>query len=96
MNVKVQYLGEVRVIVNKKEEEVEISPSATIQELMRKLSGAYGKVFDTEVFQEDSENLRDDLVVAVNGTAIRQLDSMSTRLKPNDTITLFPIFPGGG
>jgi MoaD family protein len=96
MNVKVQYLGQVRVIANRKEEELEISPNAIVQELLQKLSGMYGKAFDMEVFEEDGENLRDDLTVAVNGTAIRQLDYLNTRLKQNDTITLFPIFPGGG
>jgi MoaD family protein len=96
MNVKVQYLGQVRVIANKKEEEQEISSNAMVQELLRKLSGLYGKAFDLEVFEDDGENLRDDLTVAVNGTAIRQLDYLDTRLKQNDIVTLFPIFPGGG
>jgi len=96
MNVRVQYLGQIRVIANTKEEELEIPSSAMVEELLSKLSGMYGKNFDGEVFMEDGKNLRDDLTVAINGTAIRQLDYLNTRLKQNDVVTLFPIFPGGG
>lgn len=96
MNIKVQYLGQIRVIANTREEELEIPTNAMVQELLFKLSGMYGKNFDGEVFTEDGVNVRDDLTVAINGTAIRQLDYLKTRLKQNDVVTLFPIFPGGG
>jgi MoaD family protein len=96
MKVKVQYLGQVGVIVKKREEEVGVSSEATIRELMQQLSRLYGKVFDSEVFQDDGENPRDDLIVVVNGTAMRQLDFMETRLRECDTVTLLPSFPDGG
>ncbi len=96
MNVKVQYMGQIRAIANTREEELEIPSNAMVQQLLSKLSAMYGKSFDGEVFTEDGANIRDDLTVAVNGTAIRQLDYLDTRLKQNDVVTLFPIFPGGG
>lgn len=96
MDVTVEYLGQVRVIANRRNEVVDVSADATIKELLQKLSVRYGEAFDKEVFQEDGQNPRDDLVVAVNGTAILQLDYLATKLKLNDTVTLFPIFPGGG
>ena len=96
MKVKVQYLGQVKVIINRSEEEVGLLSEATVQDLMQQLSTAYGKAFDTEVFAEPGKTTRDDLVIAVNGRAIKQLDSMNTRLKQGDVVTLFPIFPGGG
>lgn len=96
MRIKVQYLGPVRVIVNKREEEVEISPKATMCELLRGLSNTYGKAFEREVFEDGGDNVRDDLVVTVNGTAIRQLDGIGTRLKLGDIVALLPIFAGGG
>ncbi len=96
MKVKVEYLGEVKVIVSKKEEEWGISPETTVKELMRELSNTYGDRFDKEVFQDDGETPRDDLIIAINGTAIRRLDFMQTKLKQGDIVTLFPIFPGGG
>ncbi len=96
MDVKVQYLGQIRVIANRNEEELQIPSNAMVKELLQKLSDMYGKDFVSEVFQEDGKNLRDDLTVAVNGMAIRQLDYLNTRLNQNDIVTLFPIFPGGG
>ncbi len=96
MKVKVQYFGSVRVIANRNEEEVEISSNATVHELLQKLSSIHGEAFESEVFQEEGENLRDDLIIAINETIIKQTDFMTTKMKPDDTITLLPIFPGGG
>ena len=95
MDVTVEYLGQVRVITGRKNEVVEVSADATIKELLGKLSARYGEAFVKEVFEE-GQNPRDDLVVAINGTAILQLDYLATKLKLNDIVTLFPIFPGGG
>ena len=96
MKIKVQYLGPVRVVVNKREEEIEISVKATIYDLLRKLSNVYGKTFEREVFEDNGENVRDDLIVTVNGKVIKQLDGMRTRLKLGDVVSLLPIFAGGG
>lgn len=96
VRVKVQYLGPVRVVVNKREEEVELSLKATVYELLRKLSNAYGKAFEGEVFEDDGGNIRDGVIVTVNGTATGQLDGMGTRLKLGDVVTLLPLFAGGG
>ena len=96
MRIKVQYLGPVRVVVNKREEEIELSLKATIYELLRKLSDVYGKKFEREVFEDNGENVRGDLIVTVNGKVIKQLDGMRTRLKLGDVVSLLPIFAGGG
>ena len=96
MRVKVQYLGPVRVMLNKREEKVEVSLKTTIYELLRRLSNAYGKAFEREVFEDDGKNLRDGLIITVNGTAIGQLDGMRTRMKLGDVVALLPLFAGGG
>ncbi|MFH0749119.1 MAG: MoaD/ThiS family protein [Candidatus Bathyarchaeota archaeon] len=96
MKIKVQYLGPVRVVVNKREEDVEISSKPTIHNLLNRLSEMYGKPFERETFEEKGENLRDDFIVTVNGTAIRQLNGMKTLLKTGDVVALLPIFAGGG
>ena len=96
MKVKVQYLGPIRVMLDKREEEVEISLKTTIQGLLKKLTSLYGKTFEREVFEEDGQNIREELVITVNGTAIGQLDGLRTNLKWGDVITLFLLFAGGG
>ena len=96
MKIKVQYLGPVRVVVNKREEEIELSLKATIYELLRKLSDVYGKTFEREVFEDNGENVRDDLIVTVNGKVIKQLDGVRTKVNLGDVVSLLPIFAGGG
>ncbi len=95
MRVRVQYLGPVRVIVNKRDEEVDLSLNATIYELLRKLSNMYGKEFEREVFEEGARNVRDGLIVTLNGIPA-QLDGLGTKLKLGDVVTLLPLFIGGG
>ena len=96
MRVKVQYLGPVRAIVNKRDEEVEISLKTTVYELLRKLSNTYGKAFEREVFEDDGKSFRDGFIITVNGTAAGQLNGMETNLKLGDVVTLLPLFAGGG
>lgn len=73
MEVTVDYLGQVRVITGRKNEVVDVAAGATIKDLLQKLSTRYGDAFDQEVFQEDRQNPRDDMVVAINGTAIERI-----------------------
>ena len=96
MKVKIRYLGPVRVMLNKKEEEMEVPVKITLVELLSKLSGLYGDRFREEVFESDSKRIREGLVVTVNGIAIGQLSGVKTELKEGDAITLLPFFAGGG
>jgi MoaD family protein len=96
MKIKVKYLGLVGLMVKKREEELEVSSRASIHELLRNLSSLYGKEFESEVLEDDGENIRDGMTITVNGIVIRQLDGMSTKLKLGDTIALLPLFLGGG
>jgi len=96
MKIRIQYLGPVRVVVKKREEELEIALKSTIDELLRRLSKIYGKKFENEVFDDNTEKIREDLIVTINGKAIKQLDGASTRLRVGDVVSLLPIFAGGG
>ena len=96
MRVKVQYLGPIRALLSKKEEEVEVSLKTTIYELLKKLSNTYGTAFEREIFEDDRKNVRDELIVTVNGKAIGQLEGIRTNLKFGDVVTLLPLFAGGG
>jgi len=96
MKIKVQYLGPITLIVRKREEELEIASRASVRELLSMLSSQYGKAFESEVLQDDGENIRTGMAVTVNGKVIGQLDGMRTRLKMGDTIALLPLFLGGG
>jgi MoaD family protein len=96
MKVKLQYLGPIRVILKKREEQIEITLKTTVLNLLRKLANAYGTAFHQEVFEDDGEQLRESLIVTINGKAIGQLNGTNTRLKSGDIVTLLPLFAGGG
>jgi molybdopterin converting factor small subunit len=83
MKIKVQYLGPIRIILKKRDD-------------LRKLTNTYGKALHQEVFEDDGDQLRESLVVTINGKAIGQLNGTSTSLKPGDIVTLLPLFAGGG
>lgn len=96
MRVKVRYLGPIRVILNKKEEEVDVPLKTTLTDLLGRLSGLYGDLFREEAFESDGKTIKDGLVITVNGIAVNQLGGVRTRLNEGDAITLLPFFAGGG
>lgn len=96
MKVKVRYLGPVRVLLNKKEEEIDVPVRITLVELLNKLSSLYGNLFREEIFESGNKRIREGLVVTVNGIAIAQLSGIGTELKEGDAVTLLPFFAGGG
>lgn len=96
MKVKVQYLGPVRVRLNKKEEQVEVPGSLSLLSLLQRLCDSYGEWFRKEVLDDDGKNIGKGLVVTVNGIALGQVGGVEAKLKEGDIITLLPFFAGGG
>lgn len=96
VKVRVKYFGSFRETTNQNEADVEISPDATVHELLQNLSSIYGETFKNEVFQENGKNFRDDFMVSINGTLADHEKIMSTRIVSGDVIMLLPIFIGGG
>ncbi|MCW4037774.1 MAG: MoaD/ThiS family protein [Candidatus Bathyarchaeota archaeon] len=96
MKVTVQYLGQVRAVLNKGREEVDVSPKTTVFTLLKQLTERYGEAFEGEVFEEEGKAVREGLIVTVNGKAIGQLQGTKTRLNVKDVVTLLPLFAGGG
>lgn len=94
--IKIQYFGSIRAAANLREEEVEIPTEITVAELLRRVSGSYGRSFRDEIFEGDDQKLREDLMVSVNGTLAAHTNIMETKLHPGDIIALLPIFLGGG
>ena len=81
MKVKVEYLGFIKNMLNKRVEEFELSEETSLQELLGKLSNLYGPPFKKEVFEIGQKDVKTGFVVTVNGTLMGQLDGVKTRLK---------------
>jgi MoaD family protein len=96
MKVKVRYFGSVRSITEISEEELEIPLGSYVSDLLQKLSGKYGEPFLSEILREGEMELRDDVVIAVNGVFAEHKSIIRSKIKSNDVLTFFPIFLGGG
>ncbi len=95
MKVKMEFLGLVKTMLNKRLEELELSEGTTLQELLSKLSNLYGASFRKEVFEPGQRDVKAGFVVTVNGVLIGQLDGVDTRLKSGDHIILMSLMSGG-
>jgi len=96
MRVHVHYLGPVRVRLGKKEEDVDPSGNATVLGLLRILSESYGDWFRKEVLDDEEMNVREGMVITINGIALGQLGGLSAQLRDGDEVMLLPFFAGGG
>jgi len=94
--IQIQYFGAIREAAKKPEEEMELGPNTTVQQLLQRLVGVYGEGFRGEIFDKSGDSLRDDLMLTVNGTVLSHASAIDTHLEPGDRLALFPIFPGGG
>jgi MoaD family protein len=94
--VKIQYLGQIRAIVDRREESIDPVQNKTILTILQRLATKYGKEFETEVLDDSKHALREGILVTINGRAIEQLDGLDTFLNDHDTIAILPLFTGGG
>jgi len=95
MKVKVEYLGFIKNMLNKRVEEFELSEAATLEELLGKLSNLYRTPFKKEVFELGQKDVKTGFVVTVNGMLMGQLDGVDTALKNGDHVILMSLMSGG-
>jgi len=94
IRVKVKFFTTLREIVGKKEEEIELSRSVTVEALLRQLSKTYGKEFEDYVYDELG-NIRGHLQFLVNGKSITALRGLKTKLREDDQVAILPPVGGG-
>ena len=95
MKVKVEYLGHIKNITSKREEEVEIKDGAAIADLLDVLSKTYGESFEKAIYESRSTDIKPNYIMTVNGYLLNQLKGLHTKLKVDDRVTLLPIVSGG-
>jgi len=95
MKVKVQYLGFIKNLVKRSEDEFELEEGASLSELLNQISGIYGKAFKKEVYEPGLKDVKMGFVVTVNGVLMGQLQGVDTRLNNDDTVILMSLMSGG-
>lgn len=65
----------------------------TVEELLKKLCGKYGKKFENKVFED--KQLSNEIIILVNGRNIEDCEGIQTKLNQEDLICIFPVVAGG-
>jgi molybdopterin converting factor small subunit len=95
MKVKVQYLGFIKNLIKKREDEFELQEGASLSQLLNKIAGIYGKPFQKEVYEPGLKDVKMGFVVTVNGVLIGQLKGVDTKLNNGDNVILMSLMSGG-
>ncbi|MEM2975816.1 MAG: MoaD/ThiS family protein [Candidatus Bathyarchaeia archaeon] len=95
MKVKVEYLGFIKNLLNKRLEEFELSEGASLSELLAKISEMYGSKFKKEVYEPGQRDVKYGFVVTVNGVLMDQLQGVDTCLRDGDHVVLMSLMSGG-
>jgi len=95
LKVKVQYLGYIRNMLRKGEDEFELGEGAFLSDLLNKLAGIYGETFRREVFETGLKDVKTGFVVTVNGVLTDQLRGVDTKLSEGANVILMTLMSGG-
>ena len=93
--VKVQYLGFIKNITKRDDDEFELEDSASLSQLLSKIAGIYGKPFKKEVYEPGLKDVKMGFVVTVNGVLTGQLKGVNTQLNNGDNVILMSLMSGG-
>jgi molybdopterin converting factor small subunit len=95
MRVKVKYLGLIKNLINRSEDELEVKEGALLSELLNELAGIYGTPFKKEVYEPGLKDVKIGFVMTVNGVLIGQLNGVETQLNKGDSVILMSLMSGG-
>ena len=95
MKVRVQYLGYIKNMLNKREEHYELEDEAQLSDLLNKLAGIHGAAFQKEVYEPGIDDLKTGFSVTINGIFIGQLGGLNAKLADGDKVLLMSLMSGG-
>ena len=95
MKVRVQYLGYIKNMLNKREEHYELEDDAHLSDLLNRLAGIHGAAFQKEVYEPGIEDLKTGFSVTINGIFIGQLGGLNAKLADGDNVLLMSLMSGG-
>jgi MoaD family protein len=95
LNVRVQYFGYIKNMLNKKEEQHELEEGASLSDLLNKLAGVHGAAFRKDVYEPGLSDVKTGFSVAVNGVFMGQLGGLDAKLADGDNVMLMSLVTGG-
>lgn len=73
--------------------EISLEKCGTVEEMLKKLCGMYGRKFEEKVFKDGK--LSEEIIILVNGRHITHFEGVNTKLSQDDEISIFPVVAGG-
>jgi molybdopterin converting factor small subunit len=95
LKVRVQYLGYIKNMLNKREEHFELEDDAHLSDLLNKLAGVHGAAFRKEVYEPGLNDVKTGFSVSINGIFIGQLGGLDAKLAEGDNVMLMSLMSGG-
>jgi len=95
LNVRVQYFGYIKNMLNKREEQIELEENASLSDLLNKLAGVHGAAFRKEVYEPGLKDVKMGFSVTVNGALMGQLGGVDAKLADGDNVILMSLMSGG-
>jgi molybdopterin converting factor small subunit len=94
MKLRVQYMGQLRTVAGKCEEEIELPDESSLAVVFHHLAQRLGREAAAHLFARPGEAHR-SLLIVVNDSAVCVRDAAATALQCGDVITLLPPIAGG-
>jgi MoaD family protein len=92
MKVTLKYMGQLRHLTGKNEEQIECSEGSSLTDLLTKASGKYDPHF-VDIVLDSTGTIRPSLIIIING--ITASKDAAPNLSDGDTITLLTAIAGG-
>ena len=93
-DIRIRYFGSLREIIGKRSENVRISDSASVMDLIEKLGDKHGTKFRNFVYGSGGK-IREGIAFAVNGDAIASSKLRDVPCKKVDEFVILPPISGG-
>ena len=74
---------------------IEIDTDGNVNAALDKIFEIYGDIFKNRIIDQNSGNIKQYIIVAVNRKDIRHLNGLETELNDNDEISILPAAAGG-
>jgi molybdopterin synthase sulfur carrier subunit len=94
ISIKIKFFTTLREIVGKKDEQIQLSESTTLEVLLKQLSKKYGEDFEDYVYDELGK-VRGHLQFLINGKSASTAQGLKTKLREDDEIAILPPVGGG-
>lgn len=90
-----QYLGFIKNMLNKREDNFELEEEAHLSNLLNKLARIHGAAFRKEVYEPGMKDVKTGFSVTINGVFIGQLGGLNAKLADGDNVLLMSLMSGG-